>query len=82
MNKKFIINLENINLSISNKLFFKNLSIKFSNKGLSVILGPNGSGKTLLTKVINGMLKVDSGKISFKNKKNKRLVTHLKKLFF
>ncbi len=71
MNKKFIINLENINLSISNKLFFKNLSIKFSNKGLSVILGPNGSGKTLLTKVINGMLKVDSGKISFKNKRIK-----------
>ncbi len=71
MNKKFIINLENINLSISNKLFFKNLSINFSNEGLSVILGPNGSGKTLLTKVINGMLKVDSGKISFKNKRIK-----------
>ena len=68
MNKKYSIILEDINLTISKKLFFKNLSINFSSRGLSVILGPNGSGKTLLTKIISGMLEVDSGKISFEKK--------------
>lgn len=62
-NIKNQIQLRNINYRINEKLFFKNLSIKFSIRGITVILGPNGSGKSLLTKIIKGLIKPDSGDI-------------------
>ena len=49
------ITLQNINYSVNNKSFFKNLSTDISTSGITIILGPNGSGKTLLTKIIKGL---------------------------
>ena len=34
------------------------------------MLGANGSGKTLLTKIIKGMVKTDKGKVLIKKKRN------------
>ena len=34
--------------------FIKNNVISFSNSGISVIYGPNGTGKTSLAKVLSG----------------------------
>ena len=67
MNSYSQISIEKIFLSISNKFFFKNLNIKFLPTGISVIIGPNGSGKTLLLKVIAGIIKVDSGIVNIEN---------------
>ena len=67
MNNYSQISIEKIFLSISNKFFFKNLNIKFLPTGISVIIGPNGSGKTLLLKVIAGIIKVDSGIVNIEN---------------
>lgn len=47
--------IENINLNIKNQEFF-------------VLLGPTGSGKTLLLELIAGFQKPDKGKILYKNK--------------
>ena len=60
------ITLKNINYSVNNKSFFKNLSTDISTNGITVILGPNGSGKTLLTKIIKGLIKPESGELSIK----------------
>ena len=60
------ITLQNINYSVNNKSFFKNLSTDISTSGITIILGPNGSGKTLLTKIIKGLIKPESGKLSIK----------------
>ena len=54
-NEKNIITLSQIFLKIKNKKIFENLSLSFSSKGITVILGPNGSGKTILTKLILGL---------------------------
>ena len=62
--------MEQIFLKIKNKRIFENLSLSFSFRGISVILGPNGSGKTVLTKLILGLQKFDKGTIEIKNKKN------------
>ena len=48
------IELKNIFLNIDGNQIFKNFSLKFSSTGISVVLGANGSGKTLLTKIIKG----------------------------
>ena len=46
INSENHITLENINYSVNNKSFFKNLSTNISTNGITIILGPNGSGKT------------------------------------
>ncbi len=66
INSENHITLKNINYSVNNKYFFKNLSTDISTNGITVILGPNGSGKTLLTKIIKGLIKPESGKLSIK----------------
>ena len=64
-----MICLKNISVFLNNKQIFKNLSLDFSKKGISVILGPNGSGKTVLTKVIIGLQNIDKGSIKISGKK-------------
>ena len=66
INSENRITLKNINYSVNNKSFFKNLSTDISTNGITIILGPNGSGKTLLTKIIKGLIKPESGKLSIK----------------
>ena len=66
INSENHITLKNINYSVNNKSFFKNLSTHISTNGITIILGPNGSGKTLLTKIIKGLIKPESGKLSIK----------------
>ena len=66
INSENRITLKNINYGVNNKPFFKNLSTDISTNGITVILGPNGSGKTLLTKIIKGLIKPESGKLSIK----------------
>ena len=67
--QKDIITIDQIFLKINNKKIFENLSLSFSSKGITVILGPNGSGKTILTKLILGLQKTDKGLIKITNKK-------------
>ena len=62
------ITLKNINFTIEGNQFFKNLNLKFSSSGISVILGPNGSGKTLLLNLIMGLIKPKCGEINFAGK--------------
>ena len=68
--QKDIITIDQIFLKINNKKIFENLSLSFSSKGITVILGPNGSGKTILTKLILGLQKTDKGLIKITNNKN------------
>ena len=69
IDQKDIITIDQIFLKINNKKIFENLSLSFSSKGITVILGPNGSGKTILTKLILGLQKTDKGLIKITNKK-------------
>ncbi len=66
INSENHITLKNINYGVNNKPFFKNLSTDISTNGITIILGPNGSGKTLLTKIIKGLIKPESGELSIK----------------
>ena len=66
-----IISIKNISLTIEKKNIFKNLYLDINSKGITVIFGPNGSGKTLLTKIIVGMQKIQKGTIKYQKKKIK-----------
>ena len=68
-----LIELQNINFSYSNNLpeynfRLENINLVINSGEFITILGPNGSGKSTLLKIINGLLKPRSGKITFNGK--------------
>ncbi|WP_168464827.1 ABC transporter ATP-binding protein [Wolbachia endosymbiont of Ctenocephalides felis wCfeT] len=67
-----IISISNLNLSFNDKTVLNNLSFDILRGESLVILGGSGSGKSVLTKTIIGLLSPDSGsiKINSKNKNN------------
>ena len=77
-----MITLKNIFIRINKKKIFNDLSLEFSKKGISVILGPNGSGKTLLTKVILGLVNLDKGMIKVYSKNKIKLGYSPQKITF
>ena len=52
-----IIKIENLKFSFREKTIFKNLNLEIPDNKLSVILGPNGVGKSTLLKIITGEIK-------------------------
>lgn len=51
-----------------NLIVFKDISFSVSKGEVISILGPNGSGKTTIINLIAGLLKPDSGSLTFENK--------------
>lgn len=60
-----MIELKNITCKLNQNIVLDDISLTIT-KGESVaILGPNGSGKTTLLKVLNGLIKINSGEYTF-----------------
>ena len=68
MSNRFEIELKNIFIKLNGSYIFKDFSLQLSSEGISVILGENGSGKTVLSKIIKGILDIDKGEILIKKK--------------
>jgi len=66
--EQIIIN--NITIQYENKKVIENLSFLINKGDYICVLGDNGSGKTTLTKGILGLLKIKSGSVDFKIKRN------------
>lgn len=59
-----ILNVENINKTLSKKHILKNVSFSLNEGQILGFIGPNGAGKTTTIKLILGLQKIDSGKIT------------------
>ncbi|MEZ0346706.1 MAG: ATP-binding cassette domain-containing protein [Infirmifilum sp.] len=59
-----IIKVENLNVELNGKAILRNVSFDVNRGELLVIIGPNGSGKTTLLKVLAGLIRKYSGRIS------------------
>jgi ABC-2 type transport system ATP-binding protein len=64
-----IVRLENVSKSYGNVTVFKDVTLSFDEKSIYGIVAPNGYGKTTLLKIILGILKPDSGKVSLNVKR-------------
>lgn len=62
-----IVKLDNISKSFKHQPIINNINITFKPNKIYGIIGRNGSGKTVLLKMICEILKPDSGKILFDN---------------
>ena len=77
--RKVKINIKNLSKAFGNKIVLKNLNLKIYESESLAIIGESGSGKSVLTKCIDGLESFDSGVISYGNIKNINLLSSLKK---
>jgi len=73
-----LLRLENINLQLDN-FHLSNVNINLYKNEIHVIMGENGSGKSLLMQIISGLVLPDSGSIYIRNEliRNKSFSTDL-----
>ena len=62
-----MIEVKNIYKSFADKDVLKDISIKFEQGKINLIIGESGSGKTVLTKLMVGLLEPTSGQILYDN---------------
>jgi ABC-type polar amino acid transport system ATPase subunit len=70
-----MIEVKNITKSFGDLTVLKNFTVEFTQEGVTVLLGPSGTGKSTLLRCINGLEKIDEGDIivnglSVKEKRN------------
>ena len=73
-----LMKLENISFAYEALPILRDISFSIKNNDFIGLIGPNGSGKSTLLKIMGGILKPDSGSISFKelllSKLNKKIL--------
>lgn len=60
-----IVRVENVSFSYSGRQIYKDLSMTVPRGKITAVLGPSGTGKTTLLRLIGAQLKPDSGKVLF-----------------
>lgn len=66
INNDFLpISVENIDLTINTKTCLNDVSFTISDNGITVIMGSNGSGKTLLLRLIAGVIQASKGNVNW-----------------
>lgn len=63
-----IIELKNVSKSFKSKVLYKNISLKIEQGKTVGIVGGNGTGKSVLFKLITGLENVDDGEIYVREK--------------
>ena len=64
MDKKILIKLRNVGISYDDVKVLTNISLDITKKGMILIYGENGSGKTSILKIISGLIKPSRGIVS------------------
>lgn len=64
-----MIKVENVSIAFNDKTVLNNFSFDFPQKGVVLITGASGCGKTTLAKIIMGAIKADSGTVNTNNAK-------------
>ncbi len=62
-NRMAMIEVQNITKSFGDLTVLRDFSVNFSQEGVTVLLGPSGTGKSTLLRCINGLESIDKGDI-------------------
>lgn len=76
-----LVEFKNVNKSFGNKTALQNVNLKIEKGKIYGLLGPNGSGKTTIIKLINGLLVPTDGKVLINNNEpgieSKKIISYL-----
>ncbi len=64
-----LLSLKNVTKRFGGVLALADVSLEIGNNEVVALIGDNGAGKTTLIKVITGVNKINSGEITFKNRR-------------
>ncbi len=70
-----IVTVKNLSFSRGNRKIFDDISLDIARGKITAIMGPSGTGKTTLLKLIGGQLTPDSGQVFFDGQNVHRLKT-------
>ncbi|MDT8398371.1 MAG: zinc ABC transporter ATP-binding protein ZnuC [Pseudomonadales bacterium] len=59
-----LLQAEALSLQMGSRKILHNISLSIAENQIVTLIGPNGAGKTTLVKIVLGLLKADSGKVS------------------
>ena len=59
-----ILEVNNLSMKFDTKTVFQDLNFELEAGSMTALLGPNGTGKTTLIKILMGMLKPTGGNLS------------------
>ncbi|RIP34163.1 ABC transporter ATP-binding protein [Staphylococcus gallinarum] len=82
LNKKYLMQLNNLNVTIEDEIIYQNAYFEIKDKENIILTGPNGSGKSLLISIIQQSVLPDEGdvyitpslKIAYFDQRNDNLV--------
>lgn len=60
-----LVEIENLRKSFKNQVFLDNINLTIPEKGIVLLKGKNGTGKSTLIKIISKFIKKDSGIINY-----------------
>jgi phospholipid/cholesterol/gamma-HCH transport system ATP-binding protein len=63
MQQDYVIEVEDLCFVRGEKVIFDHLNLKIRRGAITAVMGPSGTGKTTLLRVIGGQLKPDSGRV-------------------
>lgn len=69
-----LIELRNVSKSFGNKVILERVDLQVERGEALVIIGPSGTGKSTILRMIAGLLPIDSGEIYIKGKKRRGLI--------
>jgi len=76
--KKLKINIKNLGKRFENKIILERVNLKIFESESLAIIGESGSGKSVLTKCITGLMKFDIGDVLFEDLYNLKTLTNKK----
>ena len=61
----YLVDIQNVTFSYGSRLIYDDVSLKIPKGKITAFLGPSGTGKTTMLRLIGGQLKPDSGHVIF-----------------
>ena len=76
------IQLTNLSVVVGQKIILDKINCKIKSNSITAILGPNGGGKSIFLQTINGLVSVQSGRLTFNLMENNQEIREQQAMVF